>query len=92
MARTDGRDGLAPWAPTPPLLLHLFRTSKPAQQDPVRDFQEILLSYLLRHGSTRDAEKRSLAALFPAVKAAQISYQYKEELADAADDVSDYSD
>ena len=51
----------------------------------MRDFQDILSSYLCRLGSTRDAEKRSLVALFPAVIPAQLSYL--EERADAADDV-----
>ena len=67
-----------------------FRTTKPASQCLVRDFQENLSDYLLRRGTSRDAEKRSLAELFSAVKAAQISY--KEDLADAADDASDYSE
>ena len=90
----DGRDRWERWARTMgsnSSSAAAFRASKPAKLDPVRDFQDILSSYLFRLGSTRDAEKRSLAALFPAVKAAQLSY--KEELADAADDVdSDDSD
>ena len=51
-----------------------FRTiAKPASKCLVREFQESLSDYLLRRGTSRDAEKRSLAELFVAVKAAQAS-------------------
>ena len=68
-----------------------FRTiAKPASKCLVREFQESLSDYLLRRGTSRDAEKRSLAELFVAVKAAQASW--KEARADSADDASDFSD
>ena len=65
-----------------------FRTvAKPAKKCLMREFQEALSDYLLRRGTSRIAEKRTLDALFPVMKAAQASW--REDRADAADDESD---
>ena len=69
-----------------------FRTiTKPASKSLMLEFQESLSDYLFsRRDTSCDAEKRSLAELFVAVRDAQATW--KEARADSADDASDSDD